>query len=314
MSHNNTKKKNYKELDHKKHILTRSNMYVGAIDQTEETVMIVNNDKMEQEKITYVPAIIKIINEIIDNAIDVYIDSKGKYSDRITIDITNDFHIKIKDNGTGIPVEKNDKGQYIPFMCFGKPMAGSNFEENRSNIGMFGIGAYLTNVFSKHFRVKNIDMKDTRYEALWKDNATFIEEKIGKKNHDTRGVSVEFQIDLSRFHYTIDNELLYRNTIKMIHQRLLNISALYSGMTFIFNGEKIKIKNPKDFVEYFGNEYILQEHDNYFIAVLPNANDDFGFHTYVNGLYLKSGGNHVDLITDELVKRLRDKLMRRYKI
>jgi DNA topoisomerase-2 len=46
---------------------------------------------------------------------------------------------------------------------------------------------------------------------------------------------------------------------------------------------------------------------------MPNNDDDFRQFSYVNGLKIPEGGNHINLITDNVVSRLREKLQRKYK-
>ena len=290
-------------------------MYIGATNIVQEEFFIIKDGKFTKEKIAYVPAIFKIINEILDNSIDNFIETRGKYANKIKVHMTPDFVVTIQDNGTGIPVQKNDNGEWIPKMCFGKSMAGSNFNENRVGAGMNGVGAFACNVFSKIFTIRDVDLEDRRYEAIWKDNGIFVKDKVGKRNNYTHGVTVKFQIDLDRFNIDIPLEELYHNTMKLIEQRLINIAGMYNDLTFTLNNETIRFKNPKEFISYFGDldQISLVQTDKYFIAVLPSETDDFQFHTYVNQLFLKAGGTHIDLITDEIVKRLREKLSRRYK-
>ena len=312
------KKKTFKNLEPREHILLRPNMYIGATNVVEEDMWIFDKreNRFKHMKIKHVPGITKIINEILDNSIDNYIDTNGKYSTNISVTIEKDFTITVKDNGTGIPVEKNNDGLLIPFMCFGKPMAGSNFDDDqRTGAGMNGIGAFACNVFSKSFFVRTVDLEGRRYEAKWENNGLLVDEKVGKKNHYSRGTEVRFQIDLSKFDTTgMEEKELLITLYKLIEQRMINIAALYN-ITFTLNGNKIAIKNPKEFVSYFGDEdkIVLYQSDKYFIAILANEEDDFQFHTYVNSLYLKKGGTHIDLITNEVVKRLRSKLERKYK-
>ena len=306
----------YESLDARKHLLKRPYMYIGSIDVTDEQTYIFKNGKAEQAKIKNIPGIVKIINEIIDNSVDVYVKTDGRYGNKISVQIDKDFTVTVKDNGTGIPVEENKQGKLIPKMCFGESMAGSNFkDEKRIQAGMNGVGAYACNVFSKIFKVVTIDHKDRRYTAIWHNNGILHDEKFGRKNHDTRGTTVEFTIDIDKFNIgqNISLEELYENTSLLIKQRLYNIAALHPKLQFTFNGEVIKFKNVDEFVKQFGEEYTLIQTQKYFVAFLTSDTDDFQFHSYVNGLHLKKGGEHIDMITDEVVKRLRAKLGKRYK-
>ena len=69
------KKDEIKVLDDREHLLLRPQMYIGAVDKTEINDFVINNDtnKVENKVVSIVPGLVKIINEIIDNSIDVAI-------------------------------------------------------------------------------------------------------------------------------------------------------------------------------------------------------------------------------------------------
>ena len=56
----------FKILSDREHILTRPNMYIGAIDSEEQSDFILENDKIEFKNFRIIPGLCKIINEIID--------------------------------------------------------------------------------------------------------------------------------------------------------------------------------------------------------------------------------------------------------
>lgn len=64
--------KKYQKLTQIEHILKRPDTYVGTIEETTEDKWIWNNERkrLENKKITYVPALYKIFDEILVNAID----------------------------------------------------------------------------------------------------------------------------------------------------------------------------------------------------------------------------------------------------
>jgi len=63
----------------------------------------------------------------------------------------------------------------------------------------------------------------------------------------------------------------------------------------------------------FSDSFELFNGDNWFIGVFPNEEEDFSFLSFVNGLNLKRGGNHVNLISFEISYKIRDILSRKYK-
>jgi len=63
----------------------------------------------------------------------------------------------------------------------------------------------------------------------------------------------------------------------------------------------------------FSEHYEVLEGDDFFIGVMPNGEDDFRFLSYVNGLHIKDGGNHIEYVLDKIITPIRGKLQRRYK-
>ena len=73
------------ELTDREHILKRPAMYIGAVDATESEEYILENNKVELKTVKFVQALVKIINEIIDNSVDAAIKSNFKDCNKITI-------------------------------------------------------------------------------------------------------------------------------------------------------------------------------------------------------------------------------------
>lgn len=297
-----------KKLSEREHIIQRPSMYIGAVDLTKVSEYVFEDDKIVYKEISYVPGLIKIINEIIDNSVDVAIKTNFKSSNEISVKITEDT-IEVQDNGTGIPVMKGADGHYLAELAWGHARAGSNFDDdkNRTQIGMNGVGSFATNCFSKKFVGKTDDGKKS-YTITFKDNAaSFVdkEEKTGGKT----GVNVKFWPDLAKFGLKAIDEV-HMNVIK---QRLINLSMSFPEVTFKFNGKKINVNSFKKYVALFNENFEIYETEDYRFAVLPNAEDDFRQFSYVNGLKIPDGGTHIDIISYQVVSRLRDKLAKKFK-
>jgi len=98
-----------KKLSDRDHIRQRPAMYIGAVNSTKTTEYISKDDKIQYIDVNYVPGLIKIINEIIDNSVDVAIKTNFKSSNEIKINMSK-LQFSVEDNGTGIPVKKSDDG------------------------------------------------------------------------------------------------------------------------------------------------------------------------------------------------------------
>ena len=99
----------YKKKTSREHILERPNMYIGANNLISSTEYILENDKMIQKDVEFVPGLLKIINEIIDNSVDIAIKTDFKGCDEVSVKMDEEY-IEIVDNGPGIPVKKNEDG------------------------------------------------------------------------------------------------------------------------------------------------------------------------------------------------------------
>lgn len=296
-----------KKLSEREHILQRPTMYIGAINKTLINEYILENEKIEYKEIEYIPALIKIINEIIDNSVDVAIKTNFKVSNEISIKMEKDC-VVVQDNGSGIPVTKNFDGHYLPELCWGHARAGSNFEDdkNRTQIGMNGVGSFATNCFSTKFIGKTDDGKNS-YTITFKDNAGSFTEKVQESSGKT-GTTVTFYPDLARFDITEIDEVHF-NVIK---QRLINLSMTFPEITFKFNSKKININSFKKYISLFNETAELYETEEYKFAILPNDTDDFRQFSYVNGLKIPDGGTHIDYIINNIVAPIREKLVKKY--
>lgn len=296
------------KLSERDHVLYRPNQYIGSVDEiTSEEFVLQEDGSLTKDNLTYVPGLIKIINEILDNSIDEAIRTGYQHANKIDIDIT-DASVTIKDNGRGIPIQKVEgTKKYAPDIAFTEARSGSNFnDDDRTTIGMNGVGSFATNCFSLKFTVDTAD-GNKKFSLKCLDNLQHAEHSITKSNqHYTK---VYFEPDLERFHLDKINET-HKNIIK---QRIYFLSVSHPQIKFRFNKNTIKVKNGKELVKSFSDTFQIIEKDNYFFAVMPSPSDDFFYFTYVNGLYIKEGGNHIDYLTNEIVTRLRDRLSRNYK-
>lgn len=300
-------KQDFKTLTDREHILLRPQMYIGAVDLTKTQEYILENGKIELKDVQYVPGLIKIINEVLDNSVDVAIKTNFEHSNKIDVKIDKKS-ITVKDNGTGIPVKKMENGKYIPFMAWNSAKSGSNFsdDENRTQIGMNGVGSYQTNCFSKKFTGKTDD-GNKAYEVTFKNNAQEFKETL--KESKAQGTEVKFFPDLERFGLKEIDE----THVKIIEQRLINLSMSFPEITFKLNGKRVISGSFKKFAEMFGDSPTILETEKYRYAFLYNPEDDFRHFSYVNGLKIPEGGTHIEAVTEPIVQFMREKLQRRFK-
>ena len=299
-----------KQLSEREHMLLRPGQYIGATTLTTIPTFIFNEDtnKFEYSHASYVPALLKIISEIIDNALDEAVRTDFKYANKINIEIS-DTTVKVSDNGRGIPLDVDqDSGISQLELALAYPRAGTNFnDDERNSIGMNGIGSYATNVMSTKFKAISITGK-AKGVLTCSDNLNKRKCSISSCISDKIGTTVEFEPDMSRFEVDkIDDT--HKN---LVYQRILFLSISYPEITFKFNGKIIKFKNAKNFLSSFNDNFAQISTEKYLIGIVPNSSDDFNSKSIVNGADCINGGNHIDYIHSELIGRIKAKLEKKY--
>ena len=299
-----------KQLSEREHMLLRPGQYIGATTLTTIPTFIFNEDtnKFEYSHASYVPALLKIISEIIDNALDEAVRTDFKYANKINIEIS-DTNVKVSDNGRGIPLDVDkDSGISQLELALAYPRAGTNFnDDERNSIGMNGIGSYATNVMSTKFKAISITGK-AKGVLTCSDNLNKRKCSISSCISDKIGTTVEFEPDMSRFEVDkIDDT--HKN---LVYQRILFLSISYPEISFKFNGKIIRFKNAKNFLSSFNDNFAQISTEKYLIGIVPNSSDDFNSKSIVNGADCINGGNHIDYIHSELIGRIKTKLEKKY--
>ena len=293
-----------KTLTSVEHILVRPNLWIGSVSPSEKETWVLNeDDTISFKKISYTEGLLKICNEAIDNSVDVGIKTNWEKSTKIDITITKDT-FTCEDNGTGIPVEKNESGEWIPVIATCVPMSGTNFEEDRNSIGANGVGIKAANIFSKKFECVTCDGKG-KLKIVCTDNLST--KKISELKPTAKtGTTISFSPDFDRFGVKeFRTELM-----TMIKTRLKFLSWFYPKCQFTFNGQKIGIK-AKDIASMFPQPAVVLNEPNVYICIYPSE-EPYNL-TYVNGLYMRRGGTQIDYILNKVITDIREKVSKKYK-
>lgn len=304
-----------KKLSDREHIVHRPSMYIGSVSNEQHETAIFENvfeePKLQTKQLTYAPGLIKIINEVIDNSVDVIIKT-GKGS-AIKVKLSED-KVEVQDDSTGFPmpekfkklardggVAKREVFEDLPVViALGNARAGSNFndEDNLGQMGTNGVGAFATNCFSKRF-VCVTKTQDTTTKVEWRDNALLHGCDIQYKKSEP-GTNITFWPDLAKFSLAEISE----DVKDVIRTRLVVLSLTYPDIKFYFDGKRIK--TPKKIASLFTTEetpFVEHSTDNYQVLVIANSEKTSHF-SVVNGLNTPDGGSHIDLILQEIVKEL----------
>lgn len=317
----------YKSMTEVEHILQKSGMWIGSINKEDKNLYVYDNDncKMIMKTVSYIPAVLKLVDEIISNSVDEYrrIDNLGLTNLDVKID-TNGF-ITIRDNG-GIPVVKHkEAGIYVPTFLFGSLRTSSNYndDDSRDGVGTNGVGSAITNVWSTQYEVNTADGKNS-YHQTWSNNMNINDDleikKCTKKDHYTE---TKFKLDFKRLHETIDT-CFSEDFINIIEKRCIDAAAANVGLNVHFsytdNDKVIResewhFKTFDEYIElftdYVDTEQMLKFSDSIMqVWVFPDNGINVGF---VNGAEC-SRGTHIRAVRNEINNAISAYLLSKEKI
>lgn len=292
----------FEMLSDREHCLKRPGMYIGSIDKEEHTRFVLG----EYRAISYVPGLVKIINEIIDNCIDEAIRTKFKFANIIDVKIEGN-RVTVSDNGRGLPqdliIDTGGNEILRPEAAWTRTKAGSSFDDDRTTIGANGVGSSLTNFFSHRFIGTTCDGKNT-VTVSCSNNAERVFVRTEKGG--TRGTSVEFIPDFNRFGvFGISPE-----DEEIIRDRLASLSVAFPEITFKYNGKK-SAPTLKQYAKMFNTE-VAFEFDN--VALFITSSEEFRHNSFINGVNTANGGTHVDYFYNKFADELIPMVKRKYKI
>ena len=312
------------------HIIKRPDTYIGSIERNERQMWVYNSEKeaIEFREISFVPGLYKIFDEILVNAADNKQNDKNMDTIKVKID-REKGEISVMNNGRGIPIEiHEEKKMYIPEMIFGHLLTSSNYDDNESKItgGRNGFGAKLCNVFSTKFTLETVDGKQKKmYKQTWTDNMT---KKGDHQITPSKGVEdytkVTFHPDFKKFKMDgIDDDLE-----ALIKRRVYDMAGTIRGVKVYLNGERIKIKGFKEYMEMYtkaiknerGEEAVNDTST--IVTDTDKGRWEIGFAvsdgsfqsvSFVNSIATTSGGTHVNYIADQIVNSLQATVKKRNK-
>ena len=310
--------KNYVKKDPISHMLLRPAMYIGDTSLQNYTEFIAINDyqtndfKIINKTIQTSPGFLRVFIEILSNAIDNYIRSVDA---KITCSYIKVFIDKktgettIINDGDFIPIEINkEEKMYNHSLIFGHLLSGSNFndEEDRQVSGLNGIGSTACNIFSTKFIVKSLDpVNKLTFEQTWTNNMRTVSEPIiGKVKTGKAFTQITYFPDFEKFGLKG-----YTDDIISQYMKYILDTAILTKVKVYFNDELIPINNLLSYSKLFDSpteENIYIKHGNSEVVVTPAT--EFEAITFVNGIFTKLGGTHLDAWSDAIFRPILDKL------
>lgn len=299
-------------------VLERPAMYIGGMQPEVVRSWILNDDgtKMIQRDIEYTRGLLQIFVEILTNAIDQSKRCEDVTQIKVIIDREKGA-FQVYNNGDGIRIEKHPKFDgFVPEMVFTEFATSENYNKKlEKNVGgTHGIGAKATVVFSKWFKIETADGSRKFTQVLENNLSKKGEPKI-KDGIKSQFTKITFIPDYSRFGVTGITDGLYEAVRKVVYDTCVLTD---NKVGVWFNGEKIGIKNLKDYTSlYVGNETGIAFEEvepkkgftwKYCIARGVCAEgarvSTFGHVSFINGVATRDGGTHVDYLMKQIVPQL----------
>ncbi|XP_055857462.1 DNA topoisomerase 2 [Episyrphus balteatus] len=315
--------KMYQKKSQLEHILLRPDTYIGSVEHTKELMWVYNTEtnKMVQKELSFVPGLYKIYDEILVNAADNKQRDKSMSSIKIDIDQEKNT-ISIWNNGQGIPVTMHkEEKMYVPTMIFGHLLTSSNYNDDEKKVtgGRNGYGAKLCNIFSTSFTLETATKQYKRcFKQTWGANMTKASEPKIKDFSGTDFTKVTFSPDLAKFKM----EKLDDDIVALMSRRAYDIAAATKGVSVFLNGNKLPVKNFKDYIDLYVHSAdetgapvkVIHENcgERWEVAVCAS---DRGFQqvSFVNSIATTKGGRHVDHVVDNVIKQLIETLKKKNK-
>lgn len=304
------------KLTHIEHVLKRPDSYVGPVDLSTEPYWILDGKKFDKKNLKYSPALLKIFDEILVNAIDRNsLHPKNVTAISVSIDKETGA-VTIENNGPlgGIGIKFNDKENvWNPELVFGHLLTSTNYDDSQKRIvgGRNGYGAKLTNIYSGNFSVviKDHETKQT-YTQNWSKNMSICEPpKIKKHAGATSSVAVTFTPDWGRFKMSKMDNSIY----KIFQKRVWDANICTSANCKVkFNGEVLPKQNFEAYAKMHGIENVHSVTTDRWSVCIGPSEDGMQQVSFVNGICTTKGGTHVDhaasLIASGIIEEMAKKI------
>jgi len=305
----------YVRMDPITHILKRPDMYVGSLERAEQPgEWLAGEDGRFRfdPKPVYADGLWRIFMEPISNIIDNVWRSRqaGIECKKIRVDIGEDGIITVWNDGQFIPIEVHSDGLYNPELIFGSLLTSSNYDdtEERLSSGRNGLGVKLTNVFSSLFEVECGD-QERIYTQQWTDHMRQVTKPVIRKKKNAGYTRLRFRPDLSLF----GMDALDATILGLFRKTCLDM-AMITRIPVFLNETRYHLRSLKDYVHLFpvadpkmmiawdNNDIQRKKEEQLEVLICPSTDEEFHEIGFVNGIYNREGGAHVEAVASEFFK------------
>ena len=269
---------NIRHLDDMEHIRVRSGMYIGRL-----------GDGSQNDDGIYV-----LLKEVMDNSIDEFKMGAGK---RIEVTIEDSLRVSVRDYGRGIP-----QGKLVEAVS--KLNTGGKYDSKafKKSVGLNGVGIKAVNALSSRFEVRSY--RDGKVRTAIFEKGTLLSD-VTEDSTEESGTYIFFEPDATLFlNYSFQNQF--------VETLLRNYTYLNTGLTFIYNGERI--------VSRHGLEDLLKDNMTseglYDIIHLKGEDIEIAFthtnqygeeyYSFVNGQHTTQGGTHQTALKEHIARTIKE--------
>ena len=307
------------KLTHIEHVLKRPDSYVGPVEQGSEPYWILNGEKFSKQNLKYSPALLKIFDEILVNAIDRN-SLHPKHVTSIAVAIDKETgSVTIENNGPlgGISVKMHEtEGLWNPELVFGHLLTSTNYDDSQKRIvgGRNGYGAKLANIYSTEFSVviKDHETKQT-YTQSWSKNMTVCDPpKIKKHSGATSSVAITFTPEWKRFGMSKMDDAIY----KIFQKRVWDANICTTQNCKVkFNDELLTKQTFEAYAKmHEGVEEVCSVNTERWSVCIGPSENGMEQVSFVNGLCTNKGGTHVDHAANLIANGIIDEMAKKIKL
>lgn len=324
----------YIQLDQRTHMYRNAERDLGetTVNKYGIHVYVPSKNIIEFKECPYNTAIERLFLEVLYNAIDNVERSRDRNVDPGIISVTMTSNkVSVYNEGIAISCIKQKGSElYIPSFIFGQLLTSSNYDDSKSRKvgGKFGIGVKATNIFSKYFSVEIINQEENvSFTQVWKNNMTVCDAPIIVPLNDPSvksSTKISFILDFHRFFsnddkYGFNTCESYNGDFAAAYIKYCIDSSLTSGVKCYFNNKEFDctgsdgiIKYAKYYFPNLNNHLRLQSDDSDILLIdTPSHGKVISF---VNGVFNKNGGIHVDTWRKACFKNMYKSIKSKYGI
>ena len=332
----------YQQKTDKQHILDNPDTYIGSVEEVDSNLCVVNDsssnvndNKIVEKNIKYIPGLFKLFDEGIVNCRDHVVRMKQAIANGVAnslpvsyidISIQDDGTIIMINDGNGIDVAEHPEYKiWIPELIFGHLRTSTNYDKTEKKIvgGKNGFGFKLVLIWSTYGSIETIDhVRGLKYTQEFKNNLDEICKPVITKCKTKPYTKITFKPDYIRLGLASgeDGFALSSDLLALLKKRVYDVAAVTDkSLKVKYNSSVIPVKNFQQYIDmYIGDKNeaprVFEEHgDRWEYAVALTPSNEFIQVSFVNGIHTSKGGKHVEYILNQITRKLVDYIEKKKK-